>query len=90
MNQRECESIFAALSAYLDGELPAADCEQLERHVQDCAPCVEFMNSLRKSVRLGKQYRPEEPAPTIPADVRRGLEAAYQRMLARRQKHERE
>jgi len=24
MNQRECDSIFAALSAYLDGELPAA------------------------------------------------------------------
>ena len=85
MNGSDCESIFAALSNYLDGELPEADCNQLERHIQDCAPCVEFVNSLRKSVRLGKQYRPHEPAPALSPCVKRSLEAAYKAMLARQQ-----
>ena len=40
----ECESIFEALSEYLDGELSEADCEALERHIQDCKPCVEFVD----------------------------------------------
>ena len=82
MKAEDCESIFAALSEYLDGELPRADCEQLERHIRDCAPCVEFVNSLRKSIRLGGQYQAEEPAPPIPAEVKQSLEEAYRSVLA--------
>jgi len=86
MNVSDCESIFAVLSTYLDGELPPADCEQLERHIRDCAPCVEFVNSLSKTIRLGRQYRPEEPAPPIPPDVKQNLESLYRSMLARQAK----
>ena len=86
MKETECESVFAALSAYLDGELPQADCDELERHIQGCDPCVEFVNSLRKSIRLGKQYRPEDVPSLIPPDVKRNLESAYRTMLARQSK----
>jgi len=86
MKEPECESVFAALSEFLDGELPRADCEELERHIQGCEPCVDFVNSLRKSIRLGKQYRPEEPTPSIAPEVRRNLESAYRSMLARQSK----
>jgi anti-sigma factor RsiW len=86
MNESECESVFAALSAFLDGELPPADCEELERHIQGCEPCVDFVNSLRKSIRLGKQYQPEEPTPAIAPEVRHNLESAYRSMLARQSK----
>jgi anti-sigma factor RsiW len=82
MKAEDCESIFAALSEYLDGELPPADCEQLERHIHDCAPCVEFVNSLRKSIRLGGQYQMAEPPPPIPAEVKQSLEQAYRSVVA--------
>jgi predicted anti-sigma-YlaC factor YlaD len=79
----DCESIFAALSSYLDSELPPGDCEEIERHIQDCAPCVEFVNSLRKSIRLGKQYRLGEPEPAIPPELKHALERAYREALSR-------
>jgi anti-sigma factor RsiW len=86
MKESECESTFAALSGYLDGELPEADCVELERHIQGCDPCMEFVKSLRKSIQLGKQYKPGDPAPSIPPEVKRNLESAYRSMLDRQSK----
>ena len=37
-------------SAYLDAELPPGDCAEIEKHIAGCPPCVEFVESLRKSV----------------------------------------
>jgi RNA polymerase sigma-70 factor (ECF subfamily) len=82
MNTHECESIFEMLSEYLDGELPASTCKQLEEHIRGCEPCIEFLDSLRKSVRLGRQYTPEAPVPPMPPEVKQSLRDAYQRMLA--------
>jgi anti-sigma factor RsiW len=80
---KDCESIFAALSSYLDGELLEAKCDELERHIHDCAPCVEFVNSLQKSIRLGRQYNPREALPPIPSELKQKLERIYREMLAR-------
>ena len=86
MNQQDCNKIFAMLSEYLDKELPPATCEELERHIQDCAPCVEFVDSLKKSVQVCRQYKAEvEPPPISPA-VKESLKNAYQRMLSSRLK----
>jgi anti-sigma factor RsiW len=77
----ECESIFEVLSEYLDGELPDADCAALEQHIRDCAPCVEFVESLRKSIRLGKQFRPREPVPPLSPETKQKLKNAYELAL---------
>lgn len=79
MNDRDCNAIFAMLSQYLDHELPAADCEQLERHIRACAPCIEFIESLKKSVKLCREFGPDvEPPPLTPA-IKEALERAYRR-----------
>lgn len=75
----ECREIFALLSQYLDLELPPDACEKIEAHIAGCAPCVEFAESLRKTVELCKQYRPAElPAP-IGKQARGQLLEAYRR-----------
>jgi anti-sigma factor RsiW len=81
MKDRDCEAIFARLSEYLDRELPAASCEELESHIQDCAPCVEFVASLKKSVGLHRDYRPVADPPKLSPAMKQSLREAYQRML---------
>ena len=86
MTEHNCQQVYAMLSEYLDRELPADTCDQLERHIQDCAPCVEFVESLKKSVALGRNYRPQIEPPKIPPAVRESLRQAYERMLEERKR----
>jgi len=79
----ECESMFQALSEYLDGELSGADCQALERHIQDCKPCVEFVDSLRKSVKLGRGFRSQEPVPPLSPESKEKLREAYRNSIAK-------
>lgn len=47
-----CRELFARLSEYIDGELDASLCSGVETHMGDCAPCRDFLESLRRTVRL--------------------------------------
>jgi hypothetical protein len=85
MNQRDCNTIFSMLSEYLDQTLPPATCEELESHIRDCAPCVEFVESLKKSVRLCREYKADIEAPALSPAVKRSLKEAYERMLSSRE-----
>lgn len=74
----DCQEIFAALSQYLDAELPAADCEAIQAHIAACPPCVEFVNSLKKTIALCRQpMDPPGPPPSVPDGVREKLLAAF-------------
>lgn len=86
MNKRDCTTIFAMLSEYLDRDLPPADCDELEQHIQACEPCVAFVGSLKKSVALGREYVPGADAPPLAPEVKQSLKEAYERMLAAREK----
>lgn len=83
---QNCKEVFAMLSAYLDQELPVESCQEIEQHLSGCGPCIEFVESLRKTIQLCRGYRPDQlPAP-IQQAARDELFAAYQRMLAGRRK----
>jgi len=73
-----CQQIFALLSEYLDAELPPDLCEKLSGHIEGCAPCVEFVESLRKSVDLCRNFKPDTlPAP-LAEEARANLRRAYE------------
>jgi RNA polymerase sigma-70 factor, ECF subfamily len=79
-----CREIFAKLSEYIEFELPPEACREMEQHLARCPPCIEFTQSLRRTVELCRQYRPAEfPAP-LAREARDRLEAAYRDMLAAR------
>ena len=84
-HSENCKEIFALLSAYLDAELPAQTCEEIQAHLSGCPPCIEFLESLKRTIRLCRDYQTgESPAPLDP-NARQELLAAYQKMLAARQ-----
>ena len=68
---RECGEIFAKLSEYLDGELPSDLCAEMTEHIQDCEPCVAFVESLKKSIGMVKAA----PETVLPGPVRQELRA---------------
>ena len=86
MKTRDCSTIFALLSEYLDHQLPPADCDELEQHIRSCEPCVAFVDSLKKSVALGQTYTPSAEPPPLTPEVKQSLKEAYERMLAAREK----
>lgn len=80
----DCKEIFATLSEYLDMELPPDACRELEEHLSGCPPCIEFADSLRKTVALCHEYQPSEMPGPISQAARQRLQEAWQRMLAAR------
>ena len=81
----KCKEIFSLLSDYLNLELPPDACQEIETHLAGCPPCIEFAESLRKTVELCRSYRPTELPEPIGKQAREQLLDAYQKMLRARQ-----
>jgi anti-sigma factor RsiW len=79
-----CLEVFEKLSEYLDGELSPQDCAEIQEHIQDCEPCVAFVESLKASIRASRELRPLEPVQQLPEETRQKLKAAWEAALQRR------
>jgi anti-sigma factor RsiW len=77
-----CKEIFAELSAYLDADLPPDACQEIDEHLSGCAPCVEFVNSLRRTMELCRGYEASSVPGPLTQEARGQLLAAFQQMLA--------
>jgi anti-sigma factor RsiW len=71
--------MFERLSEYLDGELPLDVCERYARHIEDCAPCVQFVESLRRAVRLIER----SPELKLPENLRDDILSSARRLKER-------
>lgn len=83
-NSLDCKEIFALLSEYIDAELPPELCDSVTGHIEGCNPCVEFLQSLQKTVELCKQYRHDAIPSPLTEQVRRDLRQAYEKLLSTR------
>ena len=81
MSTLECREVFERLSEYIDGELPEDLSAILDKHIDDCAPCVEFVESLRKAKDLCRGFRPAERSRELDAEVRNQMREALGRCL---------
>jgi RNA polymerase sigma-70 factor (ECF subfamily) len=71
-----CRRIFAALSQYLDGELPASHCRELERHLKGCEPCLVFLATLKTTIEACRNFPPRKvppPSPRVRTILRRAV-----------------
>src|SRR5579863_9554398 len=78
-----CRAIFAVLSEFLDGTLPARNCRELRRHLKDCRPCIDYLETLRKTVRICQLYS-GAPAPSPSPAVREAFREALSKIPPRR------
>lgn len=80
----ECKELFSLLSRYIDADLKPEACAEIERHLGGCEPCVAFVNTLRRTAELCREYQPADLPRPLREKVRRELRAVYQAALARK------
>jgi RNA polymerase sigma-70 factor (ECF subfamily) len=86
LESENCKQILALLSDYLNFELPANACAEIEDHLAGCTPCEEFAESLRKTVELCRKYEPSAMPGPLTDKARHELMEAWEKM--RRSKSE--
>lgn len=64
-----CNEFVRQLSDYIDGDLDASLCAELEVHLAECRDCRVLVDTVRKTIML---YRGEAPA-ALPLDVQQRL-----------------
>jgi len=77
----DCKQIFALLSEYLDAELPVQSCAELQAHLADCPPCIEFLESLKRTIGLCHHCESSEKPAPLSVENRERMLAAYRRSL---------
>lgn len=58
-NTNHCQDLLAVLSDYIDGDLPAGICSQLEEHLRGCENCRIVVDTLQKTIELCKDNQDE-------------------------------
>ncbi len=75
----DCRRIFAGMSEYLDGRMDDLACETLQKHIQDCVPCVAFLEDLSRAVERCRSYS-VDCQPETAQTVRKLLVQEYLRL----------
>ncbi len=73
----ECAAVLGGISAYLDGELEATECDAIERHCQTCTDCADLVKGLRDTIGLCRGAVVAE----LPAPVKEKAQASIARLL---------
>ena len=64
MDHNHCKELLSTLSDYMDGELSAELCTQLEMHLQSCDNCRIVVNTMHKTIELYQETASETDLPT--------------------------
>jgi len=67
-----CREFVDFLMDYVDGALPSEQARTFEQHLNDCPPCVTYLETYRETVRLGKTLCSDPEGP-VPDDAPEGL-----------------
>lgn len=63
-----CREMVDFLMAYLDDELPSGQRSAFDAHLEECPPCIGYVETYREAVRLGKAVCEADDA-DVPSDA---------------------
>ncbi|HZQ69344.1 MAG TPA: sigma-70 family RNA polymerase sigma factor [Terriglobales bacterium] len=78
-----CKAMFAELSDYLDEQLDDSLCEELEKHLDGCAPCQVFLSSLEATIEECRRSPGLVPDRAKATQLKNRVLARYQRAMAK-------
>ena len=73
----ECKELLGQLGDYIDGELEAAICAEIENHLAQCDDCRVLVDTTRKTVLLYRHHQQENEVKLSP-DITNRLWAALE------------
>jgi anti-sigma factor RsiW len=68
-----CIEVVGLVTDYLEGALPPAEARRLERHLETCPGCAEYLQQLRRVAGSLRGLTED----SFPADLRDGLVADF-------------
>jgi anti-sigma factor RsiW len=78
-----CREFVEFLDRYVEGELAADERETFERHIADCPPCGDYLDSYRMTIGLCREAFADPagavPEREIPEDLIRAILEAKKR-----------
>jgi anti-sigma factor RsiW len=60
-----CQELVELVTDYLDGALPSAEFERVERHLDACAGCTTYLEQFRETIRLAGALPEDDRARTL-------------------------
>lgn len=66
-HKKPCSEVLAQVYAYLDNEMPDADCEDIREHLDECGPCLREYGLEEAVKKLVAKHCGCDP---VPADLR--------------------
>ena len=67
-DHHQCHHLLGSLCDYIDGELRAELCRELEQHLAECEDCRIVVDTTKKTIDL--VHASNDPQPGLPGDVR--------------------
>ena len=65
-----CRELVEFLDQYISGEMPAARAVVFQEHLAGCPDCVNYVDSYRRTIRLGQMAPAKSDAPAAaPEDL---------------------
>jgi anti-sigma factor RsiW len=64
-----CQHVIGFLMDYLNRELPAEQQTAFELHLAQCPSCINYLNSYRQTVELGRALSEEDGDPAMPEEL---------------------
>jgi anti-sigma factor (TIGR02949 family) len=74
-----CVEVVEIVTAYLEGALPAAEAQRLERHLDTCPGCTEYLEQLRAVAGSLRGVTDD----SFPVEMRDGVIADFHRLRNR-------
>jgi anti-sigma factor RsiW len=73
-----CQQVVEAVTAYLEGAMPARDRARFEAHLAACSACAAYLEQIRETIALTGSLAPESLSP----EALRDLTAVYRAWAA--------
>jgi len=80
---KKCRDYISGLSDYLDGELDAQLCAEIEKHLAECENCRIMVDTLRQTVKLCREGREEKLPPSLETRLNDILRARWEKKFGK-------
>ncbi len=74
-----CRDMVEFLMGYLENDIPEAQRVEFESHIQLCPPCLDYLETYKETIRLGKavcQAEDEAVSGDVPEELVQAILAA--------------
>lgn len=78
-SHERCIALFERLSEYIDKELDAPTCREIEAHIKACKPCHVCLDTLKQTVGLCRKLERRQVPEAFSVKLKDAIDALLQK-----------